>query len=331
MKEILIKTPPVFWDPIRNESLSLSRELQRKYITLIHRAKEAKVFPDQSEFPVRSSASTKSGKIITGGNAESGFSDTITHGETSLTAVALAKYGKEDPIDTICFYDLQTVEKTYASPCGDCRDKTLYYWGRDLTFLQGNEKLITVSKLSDYLYDGFTAINPTELNPIGRIEAFRALNQSVDVYLPAYLKKKLYGAAIISKRGEKWAAGLYTNAGYDSSSPILNSVIMWRYNNPDVQLDKLVVVGYDFVPSPLYRDRQAFLELDESTSLVTGRQKPLPVELISIDSNANSSSVGYVDGAWVTDSRQWLPYPFSPRDFGMNDALLNQLRNLKLK
>jgi hypothetical protein len=71
--------------------------------------------------------------------------------------------------------------------------------------------------------------------------------------------------------------------------------------------------------TPLYRDRQAILELDEILRMFKGSNSPLRVEIVKVGSNVE---------AYETNVEEWLPHPFSPGAFRMDDVTRAQLDKL---
>ncbi len=300
----------------------LRRKAKQAYSDLLLAAKDARAFPPQSGFFVRAAGVTESGLVVTGGNIEYQLSDAFVHGETSVIAGAFSRAGKDDKLTAIGFYNREFSENPPA-PCGKCRDAIKEYCDPKLVLLAGTEKRMTATPFKEYLFDSFKSVDPEDLSPQGYDEARVALGQSLDAYLPERMRSRLYGAALVGESRGIFRGSFYTNAGYDASPPILNAVQVWRNTAGDLDFSKVVLGAYDRLPKPSYRDRQALLELDESLMLATGREKPLEVELVSFD-----RQTGDVTGAAVTNSREWLPHPFSPAAFGMTRALERQIEVL---
>jgi cytidine deaminase len=300
----------------------LTIEKKGAYSSLLLAAKDAKAFPSQSGFYVRTGALTESGLIITGGNIEYALSDAFVHGETSVIAGTLAKKGKEDPIKAIGFYSPDAAENP-PSPCGNCRDVIHEHCDPDLVLLTGSEKRMSLTPFKEYLFDSFAEVDPNSLEAVGHSDAALALNQALSTYLPDSMKSKLYGAALVTEGGNTYRGSFYSNAAYDSSPPLFNAIQTWRNTDSDLSLSKVVIASSKDIADPSYRDRQALLEFDEAIMLATGRKKSLPIELVTFDPNNKQ-----VINAAMTDSREWIPHPFSPKDFGMDQALEDQISAL---
>ncbi|MBI2406590.1 MAG: hypothetical protein HYV25_03350, partial [Candidatus Harrisonbacteria bacterium] len=62
-------------------------------------------------------------------------------------------------------------------------------------------------------------------------------------------------------------------------------------------------------PDVMYRDRQSLLNAAIEREHLTGTRYDPPVRLFTV-------SNGAVTGAWKTTVEEWLPLPFSSRNFG---------------
>jgi len=312
----------IVWSPIQKEELHLSQEERAAYFNLILAAKEARAFPRQSDFFVRAAILTIEGHIVLGGNDEYAFSDAFVHGETAALAAALTQYGDE-PIKALAFYSDQDPSPEFTGgSCGNCRDVFKEYVSPEMVVLEGNERKMTLTHFSDYLFEDFRQIDPQSINTLGYKKAANGIAIGVDVYLPQHLRNGIYGVAIVANSGNIWQGSLDTNAGYDAVTPGLAARQVWRNSHPEAELQKMVIARYDSLPSPLYRDRQALLELDEALMDHTGRKTPLPVELVHLD------RMGKVVQVAQTNTREWMPAPFTAGSFGMVDAVRGSLKGL---
>lgn len=314
-----------YWLPF-GESHTVPREEEiERFRTLILEAKEAKAYPSQSGFHVLAAALTEDGRVVTGGNKEYAFSDAFVHGETAVISHVMDECG-DVGIKAIAFYSAgEITQGSSACPCGNCRDVMRQYCSPDMVLLEGNEHHAVMSRFGDYLFEDYHAADPEKVGWVGVNGALRALGESITVYLPENLKRRVYGVALVAQNDQIWRGSLYTNAGYDAVTPALSAVQSWRNTLPligrenHLRLDSIVVAGNEGIPDVLYRDRQALLELDEALMLHTGRKTPLPVFLIHMGAQ------GELIEAKGTDTKEWLPHPFSPVSFGMDDALKAQV------
>ena len=311
-----------FWNPVLQQELQLSPEEQELYLNLLFAAKDAKAFPRQSGFVVRAAVMTAKGEIELGGNDEYAFSDAFVHGETSALAAALTKYG-DTPIKALAFYSIFPPSKEpIGGSCGNCRDVFKEYVDQEMLVIEGDGTFMTVSHFGDGLFENFNHVSLNRLDPTGVTEAERGIAVGVDVYLPKHLKEGIYGAAIVGASGKVWQGSLDTNAAYDATTPLVAARQVWRNAGPEAELRKIVIARYGALPKPLYRDRQAILELDEALMDYTGRFTPLPVELVELDQS------GRVMTAALTNTREWMPMPFTAGSFGMSEAVRGSLKGL---
>lgn len=281
---------------------------------LISKAKTAFADPSQSGYFVQAAGVTENDDMVAGGNKENSSSDAFVHGETAVISHIRDIYGKT-PIKAIGFYkDGHDITEKDISPCGACRDVLVQQTSPDLLLMSGNQNKIVVLKLKDFIFDDFHRISSTDLDGVGLKEATIALYKGVDVYLPEYLKRKVYGVSIVDQNSNNFRGSLYTNSGYDAITPGLAAVQTWNNSEIDkTNINKIVIVGRNALPSPYYRDRQALLELTEITY-----QNSVRVELISLDNFDNIQEVA------TTNTTEWLPRPFSAGNFGMHEAIRDQ-------
>lgn len=320
------------YSPFEKES-GLSEQEKEFYYLLVLAAKEAKAYPHQSGYFVKTAGMTESGEMYLGGNKEYAMSDAFVHGETAV--ISGLRDLTESPVRAIAWYrreDLSVDETSFGCPCGNCRDVMRAYCDPDLVLLNGNENGVVYTRLRDFLFEDFAQINPEDARPYQTWLALSAARRGVDIYLPELLKKTIYGAALIGEDGSYWQGVHYSNAGYDAVTPVMSAVLSWMNSYPGgiskkhLNLKKLVIAGDGTTPDPFYRDRQAILELDEILRLFTGRTEPLTVEIIQ----ARDSKSGYAsaDKVFVTNTEEWLPHPFTPGAFRMDDVMVAQLTKI---
>lgn len=311
----------------------ISPEKQHQYAALVKLAETAKAYPHQSGYHVRTAALAEDGTTHAGGNKEDGFSDAFVHGETAAISGLLDKTAS--PIEALAwnFVEGKGSPTEFGRPCGRCRDRMLEYCGPELVLLTGNDQNIVYTKLKDFLFTDFTPIEKDAFTITGVNVALTACEHAVDVYLPAEKKQQMYGAVLVAADGTLLSGAHYSNAGFDSVSPGLGAVTHWRnrylqgrVSEQYLNLEKLVIVGQHGLPQPLYRDRQAVLEMDELLRRYDPQRSPLRVELVHAvrDGDGRPSIVK----AAQTDAKGWLPHPFTPGEFRQDDVLQAQLDKL---
>lgn len=314
---------------LRQEEAQLTNEEREIALHLLGIAETAIAEPYQSGFHVRAAIMNDKGDIDVGGNDEYAFSDAFVHGETSALAASLAKHGRQ-PMKALAFYSLFSPPDLEKEPvggsCGNCRDVFNEYGNPEMMIFEGDGKnWISVTRQRDYLFDDFQPMEPASISKEGLEEAVNGISIGVEEYLPEHLRKGVYGVALVGESGRVWKGSLDTNAGYDATTPLVAAKQVWRNAEPEAKLKKIVIaVGGEDIPKPLYRDRQAAMELDESLMLYTGRTQPLRVELLQVDNS------GQIVKASITNTREWMPIPFTAGSFGMTDAVQGSLRGLKL-
>lgn len=305
---------------------------QRFCENLILLAKNARAYPSQSGFFVRTAGIAKDGTTFSGGNKEYGHSDAFIHGETAVLSGLLDS--TDSPVMAIAWYkDRKSGEKVtphdFGCPCGNCRDIMSHYCDPNLILLNGNETGIVFSRLKDYLFTDFKQVKINQIDVVAASRALEAADMAVDAYLPDHMKKEPYGAVLVSADGtEMWPGIHYANAGYDSVTPILSAIIGWENNirknrksESGLCVNKVVIAGRGNMPNPFYRDRQALLELDEVLRRYRKDNKSIEVQIIQ---RTDSGEIY----ASKTNAREWLPNPFSAGTFGMESVLDKQLAKL---
>lgn len=305
----------------------LSPENIERYWRLMLRAKEAKAYPNQSGFYVKTAGFAMDGTEYLGGNKEYAFSDAFIHGETAV--VSGLRDLTTSPIEAICWYKKEgevVTPESFGCPCGNCRDVLRLYCDLNTVLINGNETGVVYAQLKDYLFESFRKESLSKVHKKGVVEALKAQELAIDVYLTEELKGKVYGAAIVAEDGTIWKGSQYSNCGYDAVTPVLSAVMNWRNSYPrgsvsekHLHLSRLVIAGGPGMDTPLYRDRQAILELDEILRMFKGSSSPLRVEIVKVGKNVE---------ACETNVDEWLPHPFSPGAFRMDDVTRAQLDKL---
>lgn len=321
-----------FYTPFEKDKLAnpLSEREKDKYFDLVRLAEDAKAYPSQSGFFVRTVGLAKDGNLCLGGNKEYAHSDAFVHGETAV--LSAIRDLTDSPLEAIAWYKPYKKGEAvgpedFGRPCGNCRDVLSAFTGPDLVLLQGNQTGFVYTHLKDFLFEDFKYLDVSFLQEREVKEALIAQEAAVDVYLPGHLKENVYGAALVSEDGTIWRGSLYTNAGYDSVTPVLSAVLHWKNTYPKetiseshLGLARLVIVGRGKIPSPFYRDRQAILELDEILRRYSTKSKSLEIQLVNIEENGLS--------ARKTNAVESLPRPFTPGEFRMDDVIFAELAKL---
>lgn len=124
----------------------ITPELKNKFSLLMQLAAEAKAYPSQSGFFVKTAGVAKDGTYFKGGNKEYGHSDAFIHGETAV--VSGLRDLTESPIEIIGWNkEGEITEKDFGRPCGNCRDILTKYCSPETFLINGNDKEYVVTQL----------------------------------------------------------------------------------------------------------------------------------------------------------------------------------------
>lgn len=280
-------------------------------------AQQANTNPYQSKFSVRSAAMDVHGNVATGGNRERTLSHAWIHGETSAIDNMRQRFG-DTAIRVISLYSesRNLDELSVSSPCGPCRDTLLQEVSPATFITEGNEDIISVSRLADFLKEDFASLSilDTDLESLADGELARFFSDYE--YLPPELLGDIYGVVLRDSDGNRWRGGLSTTSGYDEVSPGYAAKITYQNSlHPETtypDLDRITVVKRFGLPTNIeYRDRQALLELDEVLMQKHGRTEPLRVDLVHVDDGGPVKAV-------TTNTVEWLPRPFSAATLGLS-------------
>lgn len=284
------------------------------YVTMT--AATANTNPYQSEFHIRTAAMDALGNVATGGNRERSQSFAWIHGETSAIDNMRQRFGNTT-IKVISFYNesRDITELSSLVPCGPCRDTLQHEVGTNTFYTNGNEDIISVSRVQDFLKNDFSPISILETDHESLADGEVARFFSDYEYLPMDMLGDVYGVVLRDKDGNRWRGGLETTSGYDAVSAGYAARIAYKQSlQPGVKypdLDRITIVRRYGLPTNVeYRDRQALLELDEVLMQKHGRTEHLRVDLVHID------DIGPVEAA-MTTTREWLPRPFSASSLGL--------------
>lgn len=260
------------------------------------------------------------------GNVEYGFCCAL-HGEVSGGAVLRASSdgprGFDDQLVMGIIADDSEGGKP-ANPCGDCRDFMLDALGPKLEIVSGpaDGGVAVVAKLSDYLFE-FDGSKNFDLNPDFErnfLGVFLGGNLHVcDNYSPPDVHpERRYYACINGKYGRYYGA-LDLMCDYHPIYPLRDAIRQARRAR-DARFDSVIVVGQDVSnglaevpPHVMYKDRQHLMEFNLEWELLDDVEIDPPVYLARCQNGLDSTRVHHV---WQTSVKEWLPFPFSPRNFG---------------
>lgn len=317
-KETFARKPFEFFDPISCREYEVSWRTKRKFKKMLKVAAKANPTPEQSKFEVKTSAMSDTGRMVKGSNHEHGICE-ATHGEEAVVSAIIEKAGRNAKVRAIGFAKEEELPK--IEPCGNCRDVVKQYGTEDIVLVAGSPKggkISLVEARKSYFFEDFYplassgALKDANLQAIA--EARMAEHQASSQYTT---QERVYGAAIVCRNGAIFRGSLRGDVSYHTAYPVSEAIATLRNSSKDsnrLDVAELVVVRTGGKPNVPYRDRQHFLEFTEMTAAL-GRTGPMPVKLYEL--NARGEAVR----GWQTDSKEWLPNPFSVMQLGMEEQL----------
>jgi cytidine deaminase len=312
-----------FVDPVydRNMDSFLSDKTKKDYIKMIFSANGSKPTPSQSDYYVRTSGKTKSGIVVTGSNHEMAITDTVTHGEESVIDHALEKAGEDDLLEIIAFSGKEGGGP--ISCCGNCRDAIQEYCPDDLVLLSGSVKggAVSVMNARDLFHGDFRRGNDIRgfAEQYKYIDqAFYAASSSYDIYADKK-KASMYGAVIVSDC-KAFKGSFFGDVSYHPILPIGAAICNFRDSTMDAmrlqRVSEIVIVTFGCPADIPYKDRQHALEFSQSIAAYSGKEDwAIPIRIFKTD------RAGNFEDSRVTNTREWLPFPFSPKHLGKDQEM----------
>lgn len=305
------------------ELIELSAEQEArisKYIEALEVAAVSVVAnPPFSNYFVKEGVGSEFGPMVPAGNIEYGICQAL-HGEESAVAAFRARYGRD-------FYGKVVLgivaDKTElggpCNPCGNCRDIMLEDFGEDLEIVCGAPEggVAVVATMRHYLFSEFPRLTLDDL-PIwvsGMVEP--AITEGEYLVHDAYSPKDVHPArryhALIRTPGRIYVGARDIMVDYHPIYALRDAIRpARRAHDPFVQY--VLIVCEDFggsAPDVMYKDRQHLLELNLEGERISGEKNDPPVYLLTYLPDTHQ-----VTGVWQTSVKEWLPYPFTPENFG---------------
>ena len=260
--------------------------------------------PRFSNYFVKAAIGTPSLPMIPAGNIEYGHCQAL-HGEESAVAAFRSRYGRKTDKPVIIGL-IAGAEGNIATPCGNCRDILADDLGRNVEIVSGAASggLAIVARLEDYLFE---PIRPGELkfHAPGTIERGKRLTS--DFYSPDVRPERRYVASISTSKGA-FIGCRDLMCEYHPIYPLEDAVRAATREN-DFNLNRAIITCEDQTPHVMYRDRQHLLEFNLYGELLEGKERDPPVYLVTTIN-------GQISRVLQTSVKEWLPLPFSPRNFG---------------
>ncbi len=293
-------------------------------------AKSVVANPPFSNYFVKEGVGLVNGEILPAGNIEYGICQAL-HGEESAVAAFRAHYGRASAGEIILGIVAGNPGNVPA-PCGNCRDIMLEDFGEDFEIVSGTADggMAVVANMADYLFSKFRSLGVAD-TPSDILEKVRiAIRQGEllvnDAYAPKHIHPERRYHALIATHNNNFVGARDVMCEYHPIYALRDAIRQARRaNDPFVQ--SVVIVCEDFgsgVPHVMYKDRQHLMELSLQAELLTGQENDVPVYLATYSSQEQITSV------WKTSVKEWLPFAFSPRNFGPEfiEYLTNYFRGL---
>lgn len=296
-------------------------KLKADYTKVLRMALESKVSsPSFSKYPVRGSLGTPDSHKMFAGNIEYGFCQAL-HMEEAAVASFRSIYKRPGRQRAILGIVAGNPE-IFTGPCGNCRDILLDEFNPNLEIVSGSPTGGTaiVSTLGDFLFDRFKKIprqNALTLAPDGFItKVWDTLREgerlTFDGCSPDNIHPERRYYASISTKRNIYFGGLDLMCDDHPIYPLRDAIRSARRTH-DADINYVIVLGKNPSNNPphvMYKDRQHLFELNCQQEMLLGRQQNPKVYLVS------QKERGGIGNVWQTSVKEWLPCPFSARNFG---------------
>jgi cytidine deaminase len=300
--------------------------IDERWLRAIEAAGRANPTPFQSGYHVKWGAITASGIAVYGSNHEMAKSDTIAHAEEEVILASIKDSSQGDPIE-ICA-SLAPGPDGIVNPCGNCRDALKDYSNLENLVVIGasvpKRTAVIIPGLA-YFKRTFREVDRAGLQTLrksqGVMKALTMEKRAIDLSSTS-VSPLAYGAAIECENGLSFGGSFRGSIAYHSVLPISSAIEVWRNGSSDHKrrfVSCLLVHSAEGMPEVFYKDRQDALEFAEAIQMINDRPGvPLPVYLID----------SFGSRAWRTDTNEWLPYPFSSRNLGIKEKLVEEYQKL---
>ncbi len=265
------------------------------------------------------------------GNIEYGWCQAI-HGEESAVAAFRTIYGRpRTPHKGLVLGIIAGNPEHIANPCGNCRDIMLEDLGEDFEIVTGSAEggLAVVVKMSNYLFDPPIArdLDYGDLRSEFDHKLRRVVNHAHrlenDAYAPGTVHPERRYFAMIDTIGGVFYGAHDVMCEYHPIYALRDAVRQARRDR-SARIKEVVIAGPSagdgIPPHVMYKDRQHLMELNLQGELMAGKEHDPPVHLLTYDEKQfqphNALFGGALLAAWTTSVKEWLPFPFSPRNFG---------------
>ncbi len=255
---------------------------------------------------------------VSGGNLEYGLCQAL-HGEESLVS-ALSSRMDTSAIDrnkyrVIVAFSSKFETGRVPTCCGNCRDIMRDYFPSETMIFGGHPRggRVIVARLKNLLFNDYKVLNKVDSGFLNYTERqiAKCLNLENNIYFPGVPEPGRRYIAII--KGEKTYFGAHdVMCDYHPIYAVRDAVRQARRdNNP--HFSYVVVASQGVVPDVMYKDRQHLLELNFQQECVTGKTSDPLVYLMTYEVESGNPKIKTIR---ATNVKKWLPYAFSPANFG---------------
>lgn len=303
----------------------VERVMAPYYLMLLTRASEAKSGnPIFSGYHVKGCVGAGELAIAQSENVESGNCDSLHLEVAVIAALASRQNSIENPVTpalVILAGHKSGTPKRFAMPCGGCRDFLRDTVGEDCILICGTSDggTAVIATLADVLFEDYARVPLSKIDVLNisitqTIREGEALmdNPSHDPLkcpLRNYFVSIATGESAVTDR--MYFGAMSNEEDFHPIYPVEDAVrAMRRAKDPYIKSVMIVAEGDGTMPpSVMYRDRQRLLGAAIRRAILTGKHYDPTVRLFT-------HTKGTITGAWKTSAAEWLPLPFSPRNFG---------------
>ena len=282
--------------------------------------------------------------MVASGNVEYGYCQALHNEEAAVAALISQRGSTEFPGSNVIMIVAGKGKgslRNFTAPCGNCRDILRDVIGENCLLVSGTEDggIAIVARLSDCLFDQYAPMDKNAI--IGLVpEIKRIFRKAAEIQDNPYNNlgtgqrfplRNYYAQIFVSKVGEdisSFVGAVDVPADFHPLYPIEDALRAAKRDRALV-LKGVKVVSFGtgtYPPDVMYRDRQRLLEAALDTELLIGEPCNPEVLLVTVD----MFDVSKITGAWRTTVKEWLPFPFSPRNFG-SEFLEDRRQKLKEK
>lgn len=307
-----------------NGDFELTEQDKEQIAKLLEHAREAQNNPMVSGYHVRAVIADAEGNWGRGGNLEvPNHTYAHNHGETAALSDFIQRHGPEVLIRYLGFY---TDGASKVTPCGNCRDVLASHIDMDngIGFSGSPDSAISVVRLKNFYCDKFKLCKEGADDD----ELLKTASESLERAYSPYAKPETtcYGAAIRMKDGAVHSARGFTNAGYHNTRALPATIAGIKASAIDGVIPESIILSVTGqTPSVDYASRQDLEEYRAGLAAVLKNPDiHVPIFIYWTDDKGKIK-------VYKTDTKEWLPLPFTAANFGVDDKLADSFRKAFLK